>query len=95
MANRHKGIMFEIISFKGKNIQVLKKNIQKGILKVQILPLKSKNPELCRFYILRKGKRDYCLKKAKYQVLLCKNLKNMQVWYETVLCPYHKQFISP
>jgi hypothetical protein len=93
MANRHKGILFEIISYKGKNLNVLKRNIQKGVLQIQILPL-NKSKELCRFYTLRKGKRDYCLKRAKYQILINKNLKGMTVWYETVLCSYHKEFLE-
>jgi hypothetical protein len=89
---RHKGILFEIISYKGKNLYKLKKSLQKGILNIKILPL-NKSKELCRFYIIRNGKKDYCLKKAKYQILINKNLKGMTVWYETVLCSYHKEFL--
>jgi hypothetical protein len=93
MANRRKGILFKIISYKGKNLYILKRSIEKGILEIKILPL-NKSKELCRFYVLRKGKRDYCLKRAKYQILIHKGLTKTQVWYETVLCSYHKELLK-
>jgi hypothetical protein len=90
--NMRQGIVFKIKGFQGKSLKSLEMGIHKGKYDYMLLPL-SGSDQRCQFYI-EKSKRQYCLKKAEYRLLLRQDFRKAQFWYEAYLCSEHKNFFK-